>query len=424
MDLFTVFAILITLTAVFSFLNLVYIKLPSTVGIMLASLISSILILISGYLGFGGMEWAIKLVTAADFNHLLMNGLLSFLLFAAALRVSVNKLKKYKLSIAYLATVGIIISTVFIGFTLHWLFAAFGRDFPLIYAIIFGAIISPIDAVVVLRLIKQAKASQALESIIKGESLFNDAVAVVLFVFLVKVATGDAQVIPVDVGRFFIKEALGGLLLGLLFGYIGHQMIMKIIKIGSDNHVVVILITLAIVSGGYASAEYLDVSAPLSSVVSGLFLAYSREKRVAMGITSQVSRATRDFWDVIDEVLNALLFVLIGLEVLVLNFKETFILGCVFVVPIIIVARYISIEAPLFFLRFFRKLPSLKSVTMTWCGIRGGVSIALALSLPDSNEREIIIVLTYVVVIFSIVVQGLTLPRVIEWVNSLQDEAK
>ena len=327
---------------------------------MLASLISSILILISGYLGFGGMDWAIKLVTAADFNHLVMNGLLSFLLFAASLRVSISKLRPYKLSIAYLATFGIIISTVFIGFTIHWIFEAFGRNFELIYAIIFGAIISPIDAVVVLRLLKQAKASQALESMITGESLFNDAVAVVLFVFLVKVAGGDAQVVPVDIARFFVKEALGGLVLGLLFGAIGHRMIMKIIRMGSSNHVVVILITLAIVSGGYASAEYLDVSAPLSSVVSGLFLAYSREKRVAMGITSQVSRATHDFWDVIDEVLNALLFVLIGLEVLVLNFKETFILGCVFVIPIIIVARYLSVELPLLFLRFFRKLPSLK----------------------------------------------------------------
>lgn len=423
MDLFTVFAILITFTAVFSFINLVYIKLPSTVGVMLASLFSSIIILISGYLGFGGVEWALRLVEAADFNHLLMNGLLSFLLFAAALSVSVNKLKKYKLSITYLATVGIIISTIFIGFSLHWLFAAFGREFPLIYAIIFGAIISPIDAVVVLRIMKQSKASQALESMIKGESLFNDAVAVVLFVFLVKVAGGDAQVTPSDILQFFVKEAFGGLLLGLLFGFIGHQMIMKIIKIGSNNHVVVILITLAIVSGGYASAEFLDVSAPLSSVVSGLFLAYSREKRLEMGITSLVSRATRDFWDVIDEVLNALLFVLIGLEVLVLNFSQTFILGCVLVIPIIIIARFISVEAPLFFLRFFRKLPSLKGFTMTWCGIRGGVSIALALSLPTSPEREIIVVLTYIVVIFSIVAQGLSLPRVIEWVNSQEKKS-
>lgn len=419
MDLFTVFAILITLTAVFSFLNLLYIKLPSTVGVMLASLISSILILISGYLGFGGMQWAVKLVKAADFDHLVMNGLLSFLLFAASLRVSIKKLQKYKFSIAYLATVGIIISTVFIGFTIHWLFSVFGKDFPLLYAIIFGAIISPIDAVVVLRLLRQVNASQALETMITGESLFNDAVAVVLFVFLIKLAVGDAQVTDTDIIRFFVKEALGGLALGLVFGYLGHMMIMKIFEAGNSNHVVIILITLALVSGGYATAEYLDVSAPLTSVVGGLFLAYSREKRIATGL-NQVSQATHDFWDVIDEVLNALLFVLIGLEVLVLDFEKTFIIGCILVIPVIIIARYISVEVPLVFLRFFRKLSSLKGFTMTWCGLRGGVSIALALSIPDSNERDIVVVLTYIVVIFSILVQGLTLEKIVNWVNSKQ----
>ena len=418
MDLFTVFAILITLTAVFSFLNVIYIKLPSTMGVMLASLISSILIIVSGYMGFGGIDWARELVEAADFNHLVMNGLLSFLLFAAALRVNISELKEYKWTIAYLATVGIIISTVFIGFTLHWLFGAFGRDFPLIYAILFGAIISPIDAVVVLRLLKQVKASKALETIITGESLFNDAAAVVLFVFLVAVAGGSAQFTGVDIGRFFIKEALGGLLLGLIFGYLSHLMIMRILREGTDTHVLNIIITLALVTSSYSTAEYLDVSAPLTSVVAGLFLAKSRERRTALGLTKGVRQATHNFWDVIDEVLNALLFVLIGLEVLVLNFERAFLLGCILVIPVMLVARYLSVELPLVFLRIFRKLPSLKGVIMTWCGLRGGVSIALALSLPQSDYREVVIVLTYIVVIFTIFVQGLTLGRVLDYLRS------
>ncbi len=423
MDLFNVFAILITLTAVFSFINVVYIKLPSTVGVMLASLISSIVIIISGYLGFGGMDWAVKLVEAADFDHLVMNGLLSFLLFAAASRVNISELREYKWTISYLATVGIIISTLFIGFTIHWLFSLFGKDLPLIYTIIFGAIISPIDAILVLRLLKQVNASKALETIITGESLFNDAVAVVLFVFLVAIAGGDAEFTGVDIAKFFVKEALGGLFLGLFFGYLSHRMIVKIIKEGSNNHIVIVLITLALVSGGYTAAELLDVSAPLTSVVAGLFLARSRRRKTGEEMPMHV-RYVHDFWDVVDEVLNALLFVLIGLEVLVLNFQKSFFAGCILVIPVIIVARYISVEAPLLFLRFFRKLPSLKGFVMTWCGIRGGVSIALALSLPDSEERDVVIVLTYVVVIFSIFVQGLTLGRVINWAKHKEGEIK
>jgi len=417
MDLFTVFAILITLTAVFSFLNIIYIKLPSTVGVMLASLVSSIVIIISGYLGFGGMDWAIKLVKAADFDHLVMNGLLSFLLFAAASSVNISDLKEYKWTIAYLATVGIIISTIFIGFTIHWLFLLFGKEFPLLYAVIFGAIISPIDAVVVLKLLKRVNAGQAMETIITGESLFNDAAAVVLFVFLVAIAGGNAEFTGGGIAKFFVKEALGGMALGLFFGYLSHRMISKIIKEGSNDHIVIVLITLALVSGAYTAAELLDVSAPLTSVVAGLFLAKSRRRKTGEEMTIH-ERYVHDFWNVIDEVLNALLFVLIGLEVLVLNFQTTFIAGCILVIPVIIIARYISVEAPLIFLRFFRKLPSLKGFVMTWCGLRGGVSIALALSLPRSDDRDVVLVLTYVVVVFSIFVQGLTLGRVINWASS------
>ena len=423
MDLFTVFAILITLTAVFSFLNVIYIKLPSTVGVMLASLISSIVIILSGYLGFGGMDWAVKLVEAADFDHLVMNGLLSFLLFAAASRVNISDLKEYKWTITYLATVGIIISTMFIGFTIHWLFSLFGKEFPLIYAIIFGAIISPIDAVVVLKLLSRANASKSMKTIITGESLFNDAAAVVLFVLLVAIAGGNAELTGLGIAKFFAKEALGGLVLGLFFGYLSHRMISKIMKEGSNDHIVIVLVTLALVSGAYTAAELLDVSAPLTSVVAGLFLAKSRRRKIGEEVPIHM-KYVHDFWDVIDEVLNALLFVLIGLEVLVLNFHTTFLAGCILVIPVIIVARYISVEAPLIFLRYFRKLPSLKGLVMTWCGLRGGVSIALALSIPDSDDRDVVLVLTYVVVVFSIFVQGLTLGRVINWVGSKECRIK
>jgi len=413
MDLFAVFAIVITLTAIFSYLNVVYIKLPGSIGIMLASLISSIVFIVLSYIGFGHTQWATDLIVAADFDHLFMNGMLSFLLFAAAMRVDIGALKEYKWTIAYLATVGIVISSLFIGFSMHWFLAKIGVVLPLVYAILFGAIISPIDAVVVIRILKRVDAGNTMETILTGESLFNDAAAVVLFALLLGIASGGTSMGGLEIGEFLLREALGGLIVGLILGYIAHFMIVQIIYKGSDNHIVIILITLALVSGGYALAQLLGVSGPLTSVIAGLFLAKSRKD--AIGIKHKHSRYVRDFWEVIDEALNAVLFVLIGLEVLVLNFENTYIIGCVFVIPLIIVARYISVEFPLVFLRIFRSIPSLKGFIMTWSGIRGGVSIALALSLPDDSPRDIILVLTYIVVVFSILVQGLTLGSAVRW---------
>ncbi len=413
MSLFTVFAIVITLTAVFSYVNQVYVKLPATIGIMLASLISSVVFIVLGYIGFGHLEWARDLVIAADFNHLFMNGMLSFLLFAAALRVDVGKLKNFAWTIAYLATVGIVISSLFIGLTMYWVVTALGADLPLIYAVLFGAIISPIDAVVVIKILKKVDAGYTMETIITGESLFNDAASVVLFVLLLGIATKSTSFTPIAIGEFFLREALGGLVLGLVLGYIVHYMIRQIVYRGSDNHIVIILLTLALVTGGYSLAELLDVSAPLTSVVSALFLAKSRHDSI--GTNHEHSHYVREFWEVIDEVLNAVLFVLIGLEVLILNFRDTYFLGCSLVIPIIIIARFISVEVPLVMLRLFRRIPNIKGLIMTWSGIRGGVSIALALSLPQDSPRDIILVLTYIVVVFSIIVQGLTLGPAVRW---------
>ncbi|MCL4245913.1 MAG: cation:proton antiporter, partial [Candidatus Dadabacteria bacterium] len=211
MDLFAVFTILITLTAIFSFLNEVFFRLPTTIGIMLASLASSLLILIAGYFGFGHVDWAVDLVTAADFDHLVMNGMLSFLLFAGASTVNLDDLGEYKGTIAYLATLGMIIATFLTGGVVWWVFGLLGIDIPLIYALIFGAIISPIDAIVVLKLFRRVNAGKTLESIITGESLFNDAVAVVRFVLLIDVATGETTHTGVERGEVFLKEAGGGL---------------------------------------------------------------------------------------------------------------------------------------------------------------------------------------------------------------------
>ncbi len=415
MDLFSVLTILITLTALFSFLNEIFLKLPTTIGIMLASLASSLLIMVSAYLGFGTIDWAVQLVNAADFDHLVMNGMLSFLLFAGASRVNLDDLGEYKGTIAYLATLGMIIATLLTGWIIWWVFGLLGMNIPLIYALIFGAIISPIDAVVVLKLFRRIEAGKTLESIITGESLFNDAVAVVLFVLLLDVATGETTLTGVEIGEFFLKEALGGLLLGISLGYLSYRMIFEIIIRGKDGSIVIALITLALVSGGYSLAELLDVSGPLTCVVAGLFLA--RRRRLMPSSADHVRSYVGNFWEIIDDILNAVLFVLIGLEVLVLNFERSYIICGLMAVPLITLARFVSVELPLVLLRYFRQIPNLSGFIMTWSGIRGGVSIALALSLPDSKERDLLVFMTYIVVVFSILVQGLTLENAVKWNN-------
>lgn len=415
MDLFAVFTILITLTAIFSFLNEVFFRLPTTIGIMLASLASSLLILIAGYFGFGHVDWAVDLVTAADFDHLVMNGMLSFLLFAGASTVNLDDLGEYKGTIAYLATLGMIIATFLTGGVVWWVFGLLGIDIPLIYALIFGAIISPIDAIVVLKLFRRVNAGKTLESIITGESLFNDAVAVVLFVLLIDVATGETTLTGVEIGEFFLKEAVGGLLLGISLGYLSHRMILEIIVRGKEGSIVVALITLALVSGGYSLAQLLDVSGPLTCVVAGLFLA--RRRRLMPSSADHVRSYVGNFWEIIDDILNAVLFVLIGLEVLILHFDKSYILCGLLAIPLITFARFVSVEFPLILLRYVRNIPNLSGFIMTWSGIRGGVSIALALSLPDSRERDLIVFMTYIVVVFSILVQGLTLENAVKWNN-------
>ncbi len=415
MDLFAIFTILITITALFSFINEAFIRLPTTIGVMLASLIASVLIIALGYLGVDGVEWAAKIVDAADFDHLLMNGMLSFLLFAGASSVNIDELGEYRWTIAYLATLGMIIATFLTGVIVWWIFGALGVNLPLVYSLIFGAVISPIDAIIVLKLFRRVQPGKTLESIISGESLFNDAVAVVLFVLFTEIASGETQVSAFHIAQFFLKEAFGGLALGIVLGFISHRMIYEITKRSPDGRIVVALITLSLVSGGYILAELLDVSGPLTCVVAGLFLA--RRRGFLPHSADQVRSYVKSLWEVIDDVLNAILFVLLGFEVLVLHLRKSYIICGIIAIPLITAARYVSVEVPLVFLKFFRHIPSLSGFIMTWSGIRGGVSIALALALVDSPQRDLVVLMTYVVVVFSIIVQGLTLETAVKWNN-------
>ena len=407
MSPFTVFAILITLTAVFSFINERYIKLPTTIGVMIASLASSIFIILLGSFGFGSIDWAKDLVERVDFDALLMKGMLSCLLFAGALNVDLTDLLKHKWSISYLVTIGMVLSTLLTGLAIWWVLALVGYELSYAYALLLGALISPTDAVAVLGILKRTKASKALKTVITGESLFNDAVAVVLFLAIMGMALGGKSIESFQFGEFFLKEAIGGILLGLILGYASYKLINKI-----DNYIVIVLITLSVVSGGYALAQLLGISGPLSMVIAGLFLSY---RRSVFTHSLKTHETVGNFWELVDEILNAVLFVLIGLEILILDIEGPFVVAGIIAIPVIVFTRSLSVGLPVVIFQVFKKIKPLDAIIMTWGGLRGGVSIALALSVPDSRERDLILVVTYVVVVFSILVQGLSLGRLVSW---------
>jgi CPA1 family monovalent cation:H+ antiporter len=409
MSPFSAFAILITATAVFSYINARYLRLPSTIGAMVAALASSILLIILGSVGLGLGDWAKSLLKTVDFDVILMEGMLSFLLFAGALHVDLSALLEKKWSILSLATVGILTSTFLVGTVVWLVFGWIGLGIPYVYALLFGALISPTDPIAVMAILKRAGTPPSLEEMITGESLFNDGVGVVIFLTMLEYITGDHGLSGAGALLFFLQEAGGGLLLGLIIGLLAYSMLRSI-----DNYIVEILITIALVSGGYSLAGALHTSGPLAMVAAGLFIG-NRGRYFAM------SGRTRDhldnFWELLDEILNALLFVLIGLEVLVLRLNLSSVLAGLLAIPIVLGSRLASVGLPISLLRLRRTYPPYTVVIMTWGGLRGGISIALALSLPPSAIRDLILVVTYTVVVFSILAQGLSVGRLARWAH-------
>ena len=399
MRLFDIIAILISLSAVFSWLNYRVLKLPTAIGLMLSALLMSLVLQLPI---FGGLEHQAEAMLASiDFDQTLLHGMLSFLLFAGALHVNLNDLAQQRWVIGVLSTVGVVGATFLIGGGVYYLFAWLAIDVPFIYCLLFGSLISPTDPIAVLGILKSAGAPKTLETKITGESLFNDGVAVVVFLVLADIAVGDAEVSAASVATLFFKEAIGGLVFGLLAGSLAFFMLKRI-----DNYQVEVLITLALVTGGYAVAEHLHLSAPIAIVVAGLLIG-NHGRRAAM---SEKTREHLDtFWELVDEILNAVLFVLIGLEVLVISLREDYLLAGALAIPLILLVRLISVGLPIGLMRSFRSFtPGVVSI-LTWAGLRGGISVALALSLPSGEMRDLLLTVTYVVVVFSIVVQGLTL---------------
>ena len=406
MTLLNTAAVLVTLAALFAYVNHRFIRLPTTIGIMLIALLLSLGMLAVGKLGlFQVREYATSLIHSIDFHTTLMHGMLSFLLFAGALHININDLAREKWVIVTLATGGILISTFLVGGLSYIVLLLLGLNVPFIYCLLFGALISPTDPIAVLGILKTSGAPKSLETKIAGESLFNDGVGVVVFLVLLGIAVGGEEQTVAGIGLLFLQEAVGGALFGLVIGY-GAYALLK----GVDNYQVEVLITLALVMGGYALATRLHLSGAIAMVVAGLFIG-NQGRLFAM---SEQSRERLDtFWELMDEILNAVLFVLIGLEVLVLSFAAEYFLAALAIIPLVLVVRLISVGLPIMVMKRYRTFTPNVIQIMTWGGLRGGISVALALSLPVSENREVILAITYAVVLFSIVVQGLTIGRLI-----------
>jgi len=403
--LFHVLAIIITLTAVFGYVNHRYFRLPITIGVMTISLIFSLLLILLNGMIPGLDKSSQLLLDNINFDRALLHGMLSFLLFAGALNINLQDLAEHKYSITSLATAGTLISVFIIGISSWFLLGLFNVNLSLIYCLLFGAIISPTDPIAVLSILKTAKAPKSLETKITGESLFNDGIGVVVFLVILEIATGTHDLSSGHIIALFAREAAGGIIAGLVMGYIAFLMLKSV-----DNYQVEIMITLALTTGGYALADLLHISGPIAIVVAGLLVG-NHGRLFAM---SEKTRYHLDiFWELMDEILNAVLFVMIGLEILVLTFDHEYLLLCFIIIPVVLLARLISISIPIKLLSLFRSFTPGVIRIMTWGGLRGGISVALALSLPASPERELILLLTYSVVLFSILVQGLTIERLI-----------
>ncbi len=402
MDFLNITAILISLAALFSYLNYRYLKIPTTIGIMLIALSISLGLLMADFLQLTNLaDYAEQMLRSVDFHEALMQGMLSFLLFAGALHVSLNDLFQQKWMIMFLATAGILLSTFLVGGMSWVVLNGLGLDIAFIYCLVFGALISPTDPVAVIGILKGAGVSHSLETKIAGESLFNDGVGVVIFLVLLGIATGQYDADVQSVSLLLLQEAGGGLLFGLLSGYLVFSMLRQI-----DNYQVEVLLTLALVMGGYALANALHISGPIAMVVAGLIIG-NHGRSLAM--TEKTRKHLDMFWELVDEMLNAVLFVLMGMEILVLSFKGEYLLAALVIIPLVLAARYISVSIPVTILRRFRRFSPQVVEVMTWAGLRGGISVALALSLPLGSERDVILAITYAVVVFSILVQGLTI---------------
>ena len=409
LTLFEIIALILSISAVLSWVNSTFVKLPHTIGLLVMALATSFfLILLEAVFPDLGLTDAVQAaIGQIDFFETVMNGMLAFLLFAGALHVDLNLMREQKWPIGLMATFGVILSTFIVG-TLFWLLAQlFGVPITYAWALVFGSLISPTDPVAVLSLLKSVTIPDSLEAKIAGESLFNDGVGVVVFTIIVAVAVGadGGNLDPLHIAELFFVEAIGGAVLGMLVGYVVYRMMAAI-----DHDMVEILLTLGLVAGAYAVCLRLHLSGPIAVVVAGLFIGNRGAERA---MSEDTREALFDFWEMIDEILNSVLFLLIGLEVLVITIDPSFAWIAALSIPIVLFARLAAVSIPILTLSLGFAFSKGVIPVLTWGGVRGGISVALALSLPAVGAKPLIMTATYAVVIFSIVVQGLTIKEVV-----------
>ena len=396
----------LVVTALLAYLNHRFVGLPTTIGVMVISLGLSLAIVALDALGIAGslLAYERSLLRSIDFSDVLLEGMLSLLLFAGALHVDLSELKTYRWQIAGLALVGTLASTAVVGGGMWFALPLIGIELPLLYCLLFGALISPTDPIAVMGILKSAGAPKNLELVIAGESLFNDGVGIVVFALLLGVLAGNAPTVSGTL-QLLLHEAGGGIVFGLALGYVTFRLLRSV-----DQYQVEVLLTLAAVMGGYSLASRLHVSGPLAMVVAGLMIG-NHGRALAMSDTTR--RYVDMFWEMIDEILNAVLFVLIGMEVLLVAFNLPLLIAGALAVVVTLLARTLTVGLPVAALGERFALPRGSAKVLTWGGLRGGISVALALSLPPGLERGTVLALTYCVVTFSILGQGLTIGRLV-----------
>ena len=398
-------AIFLSITALLTYVNHRFIGLPTTIGVMVISILLSIGAIFLGFLGFDQLiDYEVSLLGQLDFTEVLLDGMLSMLLFAAALHVNIGDLKRYKLPIGILAFIGTLVSALLIAGALYLMLPLFGFELSFLWCLLFGALISPTDPIAVMGILASAGAPKSIETVIAGESLFNDGIGVVIFVLLLGIlSSGDIPTINY-VTHTLAVEAGGGIIFGLVLGAILYYMLKSI-----DSYQEEVLLTLAGVIGGYALASHWHLSGPLAMVMMGLMLG-NRGRALAM---SDKTRHYVDlFWELIDEILNAILFVLIGLEVVMIAYSANLFIAGALTIIIALISRFIVVGMTTKTFHRQLDLPTGAWKVLTWGGLRGGISVALVLQLPTGSERDILLALTYAVVIFSILVQGLSVGKV------------
>ncbi len=399
------FSIIFSIAAFFSFVNYKWLKLPATIGLMLMSLVTVILITLSKSLFPEFYIFFCDIVTNTDFKTLLLDGILSFLLFAGAIHVNLGELLKEKWAIILFATLGVLISTFIVGSLTYVASNALSIELSFLHALLFGALISPTDPIAVMAILKKANIAKSLGIKIEGESLFNDGVGVVVFsgILILATATGETLEgsVGAEIGTLFLEEAVGGVLYGVVLGFVG----LKSIKAVEENPQLAVMISLAIVMGGYAIASIIHVSGPLAMVVAGILIG---NKINLASNKNDTQKLLNNFWEVLDDVFNGILFVLIGLAIHLLKFNLTYLFLGGIAILIVLIARFISVSIPYSLLKHTESTPLKTIAVLSWGGLRGGISIALALSL-EVISSELIVYITYIVVLFSIIVQGLSI---------------